>query len=126
MIMGTQVRESVDIAKNVLELPRSQWIDSLGGLYSVHRSFSWLLVALAGYLVYQSRAQHVSKRLNKLSVFIAILIVSQMFIGVGMERLGMMGVFQVLHLVGVAILICAELLYLFIIWFSNKEVAGRL
>lgn len=126
MIMGTQVRESVDIAKNVLELPRSQWIDSLGGLYSVHRSFSWLLVALAGYLVYQSRAQHVSKRLNKLSVFIAVLIVSQMFIGVGMERLGMMGVFQVLHLVGVAILICAELLYLFIIWFSNKEIAGRL
>ncbi len=126
MIMGTQVRESVDIAKNVMELPRSQWIDSLGGLYSVHRSFSWLLVALAGYLVYQSRAQHVSKRLNKLSVFIAILIVSQMFIGIGMERLGMMGVFQVLHLVGVAILICAELLYLFIIWFSNKQIAGRL
>jgi len=126
MIMGTQVRESVDIAKNVMELPRSQWIDSLGGLYSVHRSFSWILVALAGYLVYQSRAQHVSKRLNKLSVFIAILIVSQMFIGIGMERLGMMGVFQVLHLVGVAILICAELLYLFIIWFSNKQIAGRL
>jgi len=126
MIMGTQVRESVDIAKNVMELPRSQWIDSLGGLYSVHRSFSWLLVALAGYLVYQSRAKHVSKRLNKLSVFIAILIVSQMFIGIGMERLGMMGVFQVLHLVGVAILICAELLYLFIIWFSNKQIAGRL
>jgi len=126
MIMGTQVRESVDIAKNVLELPRSQWIDSLGGLYTVHRSFSWLLVALDGYLVYQSRAQLVSKRMNRLSVGIAVLIVSQMFIGIGMERMGMMGVFQVLHLVGVAILICAELLYLFIVWFSNKQIEGGL
>jgi cytochrome c oxidase assembly protein subunit 15 len=121
MIMGTQVRESVDVAKNVLELPRSQWIDSLGGLYSVHRSFSWLLVLLGGFLVYQSRKNNVSKSLNRLAVFIAFLIVSQMFIGVGMERLGMMGVFQVLHLVGIAILICAELLYLLIVWFSNNR-----
>ncbi|HMB41619.1 MAG TPA: COX15/CtaA family protein [Balneolaceae bacterium] len=126
MIMGTQIRESVDFAKNVLELPRGQWIDSLGGLYSVHRSFSWLLVALGGYLVYQSRSQYVSKKMNRLSILIALLIVSQMFIGVGMERLGMMGVFQVLHLVGVAILICAELLYLFVVWFSNKQIVDSL
>lgn len=120
MVMGTQVREAVDVAKNVLELPRSQWIESLNGLYAVHRSFSWLLVALCGYLVYQSRTHNVSRRLNRLSIIIAVLIVSQIFIGIGMERLGMMGVFQVLHLVGVAVLICAELLYLFIVWFSNK------
>lgn len=123
MIMGTQIRESVDVAKNVLELPRNQWIDTLGALYSVHRSFSWLLVILGGYLVYQSRKNSVSKRLNRLAVLIAVLIVSQIFVGIGMERLGMMGVFQVLHLVGVAILICAELLYLFIVWFSNKRAA---
>lgn len=123
MIMGTQVRESVDVAKNILELPRSQWIDSLGVLYTVHRSFSWLLVVLGGYLIYQSRKNNVSKRLNNLAVAIAVLIVSQMFVGIGMERLGMMGVFQVLHLVGVAVLICAELLYLFIVWFSNKRMA---
>jgi len=121
MIMGTQIRESIDVAKNVLELPRGQWIDTLGALYSVHRSFSWLLVILGGYLVYQSRKNSVSKRLNRLSVLIAVLIISQIFVGIGMERLGMMGVFQVLHLVGVAILICAELLYLFIVWFSNKR-----
>jgi len=126
MIMGTQIRESVDFAKNVLELPRGQWIDSLGGLYSVHRSFSWLLVALGGYLVYQSSSLYVSKKMNRLSILIALLIVSQMFIGVGMERLGMMGVFQVLHLVGVAILICAELLYLFVVWFSNKQIVDSL
>ena len=126
MIMGTQVRESVDVAKNILELPRNQWIDSLGVLYVIHRSFSWLIFLLGGYLVYQSRFTDVSKRLNRLSILIAILIISQMFIGVGMERLSMLGVFQVLHLAGVAILICAELLYLFIVWFSNKQIAGRL
>jgi cytochrome c oxidase assembly protein subunit 15 len=126
MVLGTQVREAVDVAKNVLELPRSRWIESLDGLYAVHRSFSWALVALGGYLVYQSRVQLVSKRLNRLSIIIALLIISQMIIGVGMERLGMMGVFQVLHLVGVAILICAELLYLFMVWFSNKQITNSL
>jgi cytochrome c oxidase assembly protein subunit 15 len=126
MVLGTQVREAVDVAKNVLELPRSRWIESLDGLYAVHRSFSWALVVLGGYLVYQSRVQLVSKRLNRLSIIIALLIISQMIIGVGMERLGMMGVFQVLHLVGVAILICAELLYLFMVWFSNKQITNSL
>lgn len=120
LVLGTQVRESVDVAKNILELPRSEWVNSLEGLYLIHRSFSWALVIVTGVLLYYNRKLQAPKFLSQLGVCIAVLMMVQVFVGVGMERLAMPGVLQILHLVGVAILICVELLYLFTVWFSNK------
>jgi cytochrome c oxidase assembly protein subunit 15 len=120
MVLGTQVREEVDVAKNVLDLPRENWIDSLSFLYEIHRSFSWLVVVLSGYLIYVSRKLNIPKRLSKLAWIIGGLILVQMFAGIGLERLEMPGALQVVHLTGVAVLICAELLFLLITAFSKK------
>lgn len=120
LVLGTQVRESVDVAKNILELPRSEWIDSLGGLYTVHRSFSWLVVIFTGLLLFYNRKLQAPRFLHRLAVLIATLVFMQIMIGIGMERLAMAGVFQVLHLVSVAILICAELLYWFTTLYANR------
>ncbi len=119
MILGTQVREEVDVAKNVLELPREQWIDSLSWLYEIHRSFSWVVVALSGVLIYYNRKFNVSKRLSRLGWVIVGLIMLQMVAGIGLEWFDMAGALQVIHLVGVAVLICAELLYILIVSFSR-------
>jgi heme a synthase len=119
MVLGTQVREEVDVAKNILELPREVWIDSLGWIYEIHRSFSWLVVILSGVLVFYNRKFNVSRRLTKLGWIIAGLILVQMFAGIGLEWFDMAGVLQVIHLVGVAVLICAELLYILIVGFSR-------
>ena len=121
MILGTQVRESVDVAKNVMELPREAWIDSVGFIYDIHRSFSWLLVGMAGLLIYQNRKFNVPNRLKKLGIFVAAMIILQMFVGIGMEWFDMAGALQVIHLVGIAILICAELLYVLIVGFSKRS-----
>lgn len=121
LVLGTQVREAVDVAKNILELPREAWIDTTGFLYEVHRSFSWLLVIFAIILVVYNKKLQAPSRLMKIGYVIAALIVLQIFIGVGMERLGMPGVLQVMHLVSVAILICAELLYMLITGFSQQK-----
>jgi len=118
MILGTQVREEVDVAKNVLELPREQWIDSLSWLYEIHRSFSWVVVALSGVLIYYNRKFNVSKRLSRLGWVIVGLIMLQMVAG-SLEWFDMAGALQVIHLVGVAVLICAELLYILIVSFSR-------
>jgi heme a synthase len=123
MILGTQVREQVDIAKNVMEIPRESWIDTLGFLYEIHRSFSWLLVIFGAALVYFNKKLAAPQRLTQLGWMIAVLIFLQIFIGIGMERLDMPGVLQVLHLVSVAVLICAELLYMLITGFSNRKIA---
>lgn len=128
LVLGTQVRESVDVAKNVMVLPRSAWIDTVGWLYDVHRSFSWLLVIFAGVLIFYNEKLDVPDRLRLIGWVISGLIVLQIFIGVGMEWFDMPGVLQVMHLVSVAILICAELLYMLITGFAstNKvQPAGR-
>ncbi|TVR27178.1 MAG: heme A synthase [Balneolaceae bacterium] len=119
MILGTQVREEVDVAKNVLELPRELWIDNLSWLYEIHRSFSWVVVALSGVLIYYNRKFNVSKRLSRLGWVIVGLIMLQMVAGIGLEWFDMAGALQVIHLVGVAVLICAELLYILIVSFSR-------
>lgn len=121
MILGTQVREEVDVAKNVLELPREYWLGSVGYLYEIHRSFSWLVVILSGALIYLNKKCNAPKRLKTLGWAIAVLVLIQMFAGIGLERFNMPGVLQVVHLTGVAVLICAELLYLLIAGFSKKN-----
>ncbi len=127
MVLGTQVRESVDVAKNVLEMPREQWLDTMGLLYEVHRSFSWLLVIVAVIMIvyHKRKAMSVPKSLHRLGWLIAILIMLQIFIGIGLERLDMPGVLQVLHLVGVAILICGILLYMFITGFAEEKLPAE-
>lgn len=122
MILGTQVRESVDIAKNVMELPREHWIDTLGLLYEVHRSFSWGVLLVSGLLVYYNRKLEVPPLPAKLGWFIFVLVLLQMIMGIGMEWFGMPGVMQVLHLVGTAILICCVVLYMLIVGFSKKTI----
>lgn len=122
MVLGTQVRESVDVAKNVYQLPRAEWLDLAGGLYDIHRSFSWMLVIATGVMVYMNRKYPVPRRLNTLALVITGLVVLQIFIGIGLERLNMAGVLQILHLVGVSILICAILIYFFSVWFSNRRI----
>lgn len=119
LVLGTQVRESVDFAKNVMDLPREAWIDSTGWIYAVHRSFSWLVVLAAFGLTYYNSVKEVPVRLKKLGWVIVILIIFQMFLGVGMERMEIPALFQILHLVSVAILICAELLFIFITRFAK-------
>ena len=123
MVLGTQVREQVDVAKNVMEMPREGWIDSLGILYEVHRSFSWLLVIAVGAMVYFNKKLEAPIRLTRLGWATAFLVLIQFLTGVGMERFDMPGVFQVIHLVGLAVLICAILLYMLIAGFSGSEAS---
>jgi cytochrome c oxidase assembly protein subunit 15 len=120
MIMGTQIREAVDVAKNVMELPRSEWIESVGTLYPIHRSFSWLVVVPAGLMLYYNRKFKVGSLLNRLGWAVAFLILLQVVAGVILERFGMPGFAQVIHLTGVAVLICAEILYILVVRFSKK------
>ncbi|REL33180.1 heme A synthase [Rhodohalobacter sp. SW132] len=121
LVLGTQVREQVDVAKNVLDLPRESWLDTSTWLYSIHRSFSWLIIILGGLLVYQNKVLKAPRKLITTGYVIFGLIILQMFIGFGMERLDIPGVLQLLHLVSVAVLICAEFLYMLMVGFSHKK-----
>jgi cytochrome c oxidase assembly protein subunit 15 len=55
VLLGTQVREAVDVISEVNK-DRSTWIDALPGIFKVHRSFSILVAVLVGWMFFRSRS----------------------------------------------------------------------
>lgn len=54
IVLGTQVREQVDIVSAAANYAgRASWVGQLGAVFKVHRSFSLLVLALNVYLSYQ-------------------------------------------------------------------------
>jgi len=123
MVLGTQVREMVDLIKNApVPPPREEWLHQLEGwLYAVHRSFSWLILITGSGLFWFTYKQVSDRRMRRISFGILALILIQMFIGISLEWSGMAGLFQVTHLLVSALLICALVLYMLMIWFSHPS-----
>ena len=131
MVLGTQVRESIDVVKVGMGLTdRSLWIEQLGIIYKIHRSFSWLLlitIALLSYRVYRFSKDQTGRRYNGTKGFILlgyaipIGVISQVMIGVGLQWLDMPGVLQVLHLLGVALLL--SVIFIFMLTLSLRTKA---
>jgi cytochrome c oxidase assembly protein subunit 15 len=130
MVLGTQVRESIDVVKVGMGLTdRSLWIEQLGIIYKIHRSFSWLLlitVALLSYRVYRFSKDQTGRRYNGTKGFILlgyaipIGVISQVMIGVGLQWLDMSGVLQVLHLLGVALLLSVIFIFMLTLALRTK------
>ncbi|MGF1669250.1 MAG: heme A synthase, partial [Balneolaceae bacterium] len=122
LILGTQVREEIDVIKNAAIVPpRDVWIEMTSWIYDIHRSFSWLIVLLSGVLMVYIHSEKISGTVYLTGWVIFSLVIFQMLIGLGMEWLGMPGTLQVLHLVSVAVLICAEFLLLLLVWFADTK-----
>ncbi len=117
LVLGTEIREAVDLIK--FSTPRNYWLQKIGSIDEVHRTFSWaILLSAVGLIVFTFRKAQ-SKLLNKLSIGILVVIVLQIALGAGLYYLGMPPAFQVLHLTGIAVLICLEFLYLLMVQNSN-------
>lgn len=113
LVIGTEMREAVDTIKYVT--PRDKWISKIGAIGEIHRSFSWTIFLSGIGVLVLTFQQTASKLLNKLSVWIMGFIVFQIVVGVVLYYVGMPRSFQVLHLVGVAFLICFEIFYLLVL-----------
>lgn len=116
LVLGTQVREAVDVVKNASPMPaREEWIDLVGSIAEYHRTLSWSVFLpgmLVGYLgVWKSKSQLV----KNITLAIVAVILFQIALGAGLYYLGMPPAYQVFHLVGVAILICLEFLLLLVV-----------
>lgn len=123
MILGTQVREMIDVVKNVPEPPpRALWLNQVDNwIYPLHRSFSWLVIISAFILTGFARSAHVPLSIRRMGYIILLLVAFQVLLGAGLEWLGMPGVLQVLHLTGIALLISAIFLHLLMTGFSQSE-----
>ncbi|MDA0907637.1 MAG: COX15/CtaA family protein [Bacteroidetes bacterium] len=127
MVLGTQVRELIDAAKNAaIKPPRSQWLDVENTLYVIHRSFSWVVLLAMGALgwVHRRHSMSLPGWMGSIVLWIGIFVLSQIFIGIGLERLDMPGVLQLLHLSGISFLLTLQFIYILVLW-QGTVVAGR-
>lgn len=98
IIMGTQVREAIDLAALQMgETQRNHWIGSLGSNYYFHRSFSILLLAITGYLVVLLRRSD-QPGLKAPADFLFMLVIAEVILGVVMAYFGIPAWVQPLHL----------------------------
>ncbi len=125
LIMGTQVREGVDLISRASDYQnRHLWIDNLPVIFSVHKWFALAVVALNAWLIYRILALHPSRLLFTLNIFLAGLLVSTSVIGMSMDRLHMPMVSQPLHLWLASLIFGTQLAIALVFWHARKRTAA--
>ena len=98
MILGTEVRESVDTFLKIFGFEnRSQIIENLGSNFIIHRSLFILIFQLfITYLVF-IKSKH-NKEFKKITVIMLVLIISEILVGAGMAYFEIPRILQPVHL----------------------------
>lgn len=102
ILLGSQVRQEIDaVAKILGESMRGDWIESIGLLFKVHRSFAILVMATNLFLAwYAYKFNYGSK-----AVFIlAAVVVAEAITGIILTYGGMIAAFQPVHMVFAAVM----------------------
>ncbi len=99
-ILGTEVRESVDmLSKNFGFDNRSNWIANLDYSFYVHRSFSWLFLAISVFAFSKIYKNYKSSDIEFKMTFLMVALVSlEIAIGIGMYFFEIPPFLQPLHL----------------------------
>lgn len=107
IILGTQVREEIDIiSKSLSYEQRELWVEQLGGIFEIHRSFSWLVLVAGLLLLYKGRAyKDYLPYIRNIMIVLLVIIV----LGIVLAYFDMPALAQPLHL----LLACALLMQLF-------------
>jgi heme a synthase len=99
MFLGTQVREYIDeLTKQ--GFGREDWTEKLGLSFYIHRSFSWLVLALIVWLAYKNEKQDKWSSIR----FVFVILCIELLTGVLLAHADMPGLVQTAHLVFASIL----------------------
>jgi cytochrome c oxidase assembly protein subunit 15 len=93
ILLGTQVREEVDVVARAND-NRCEWIDMLPAVFYIHRSFSLLILIIAGWIYFQSKA---TPRLIQYNWAMLVLL-AELLVGIVLAYLDMPAPAQPLHL----------------------------
>ncbi len=101
IVMGTQVRESVnEVAQALGEAQREQWVAGLSWVFYVHRSYSILVLVGHGYLVYLAYQNFgINGNLTRWTGVLLVVIVVEILSGVIMAYFAIPRFAQPLHLI---------------------------
>lgn len=122
LVLGTQVREGIDLIKGAAEVPpRALWLEQAGDIFPIHRSFSWLLIIVTGWLGYLLVRHKVEGSLKLVAYSVVGLVVVQALVGIGLNYLDMPPILQIFHLVGFALMVCTQFLMLLMLGVRSDE-----
>jgi cytochrome c oxidase assembly protein subunit 15 len=93
VVLGTQVREAIDLVAQ--KFPRNSWIDNIQPEFVLHRSFSWVLLVFHIGLV-----RNLGKTTGRktFSVTLILLILASILTGIGMAYFAIPAFLQPIHL----------------------------
>lgn len=123
IVLGTQVREEIDLIKTGT-LSRSLWIENIGIIFIVHRSFSWLLMVVVlwlGHLLFHNNKQLVFKAAGAIVAFV---VVAEIALGVAMAWFDIPAWAQPLHLI-FATLLAGSLFAIFVLLRQAKSASYK-
>lgn len=93
IFLGTNVREAIDTVSN--QFPRTEWIANITEAFTVHRSFSWVILIIHFALVVNLMKTEGAK---PFSLGVILLILGTILTGVGMGYFAVPAWLQPLHL----------------------------
>ncbi len=113
--LGAQVREALAMVKDTYpDLLRGDWIDQVGTVDIVHRSFSWIVLGGAIVFYRSVRSLPDSHGLRDLAKTHNSLVVMQILLGVALVYGGLSPALQIFHLVAAAAMTSVQFLALLI------------
>lgn len=99
MFLGTQVREAIDhLVKQGYS--RSEWMDKIGIEFLIHRSFSWLVLILLGWMFWKNEQTQKYAIIRWTFVILALELIS----GVLLAYVDMPGLVRTSHLIFASVL----------------------
>lgn len=125
ILMGTQVREAIDtLAVTLGEDMRFSWIDNLGLIFYIHRSYSLILLVVHVYLIYRLTKSIEDFRTSKIMVWgLLALVVLELLTGVVLAYFALPYLVQPVHLL-LALMIFGIQYFLYLI-IKEKEVSTK-
>lgn len=125
LALGTQVREGIDIAMMALPDQRSSWLDTVGAVDEVHRSFSWLVLVASAGLAYLVAKWRLPKPIVTLSRTLLGLVIAQIGFGVGLAYLSLPPALQVLHLLFANLAIATTFVLVLMTYDAESIFSGK-
>lgn len=115
ILLGTQVREAIDNVSRISD--RSQWIASIEEEFTLHRSFSWIVLLLHVGLFFNLRRP---EGLRNFQIALILLILGMILSGVGMAWFAVPPFLQPVHLLLATV--CFGVQFLFILKLKRRVV----
>lgn len=125
IVLGTQVREAIDVVSAELSYAlRETWVSRTGITFLIHRSFSLVLLALHAWLLYiVFRNEHHSTLIRNIGKYVILLLGIEIISGVVMAYFSIPAFVQPVHLL-LSTVSFGVLYYMYLVIVnSNKKIA---